>query len=63
VNCPNFSGILFTVHLGSITLEGPDSYRLTSATSEYVLHPEYNPNTLENDVGLIQLRIPVSYTR
>jgi secreted trypsin-like serine protease len=55
-------GILFTIHLGSITLEGSDSARLTLATSEYVLHPEYNPNTLENDVGLIQLRRPVSFT-
>jgi secreted trypsin-like serine protease len=54
--------ILFTIQLGSNKLTGDDLYRVTAATSTYVLHPDYNPLTLENDIGLIQLRMSVAYT-
>ncbi|KAJ3656402.1 hypothetical protein Zmor_015482 [Zophobas morio] len=54
--------ILFTIQLGSHKLEGDDPYRVTVATSHSVLHPDYNPLTLENDIGLIELRIPVEYS-
>ncbi|XP_063913384.1 brachyurin-like [Zophobas morio] len=53
---------LFTIQLGSNTLNGDDSNRVTVATSEYSLHPDFNPATLENDIGLIKLRIPVELT-
>jgi hypothetical protein len=59
----NFSAILLTIHLGSNTLQGTDLSRVTVATSEYVLHPEYNSDTLENDdIALINLRIAISYS-
>jgi hypothetical protein len=32
------------------------------ATDKYVLHPLYNIDTLENDIGVIELRLPVSFT-
>jgi hypothetical protein len=48
--------------LGSNTLEGTDPNRVTVATSEYVLHPDYNPDTLENDIALIKLRMAISYS-
>jgi secreted trypsin-like serine protease len=54
--------ILFTIQLGSNKLSGDDAYRVTVATSNYVLHPDYNPLTLENDIGLIELRMPVEFT-
>ncbi|KYB27508.1 brachyurin [Tribolium castaneum] len=58
--CVN-NAVFFTVHLGSNTLEQDDSNRKILASSRYVLHPDFNPDTLENDVGLIKLREPVMY--
>ncbi|RZC34242.1 Trypsin domain containing protein, partial [Asbolus verrucosus] len=49
---------LFQIYLGSISLVGDDPNRLVLATSTHVLHPEYNASTLENDIGLIELRMP-----
>jgi secreted trypsin-like serine protease len=54
--------ILLNIHLGSNTLEGTDPNRVTVSTSEYVLHPDYNPDTLENDIALIKLRMAISYS-
>ncbi|XP_063913786.1 brachyurin-like [Zophobas morio] len=53
---------LFTIQLGSNNLNTDDPNRVTVASSEYFLHPDYNPSTLENDIGLIKLRLPVEYT-
>ncbi|KAJ3632562.1 hypothetical protein MTP99_009562 [Tenebrio molitor] len=53
---------LFQIFLGSITLEGNDPSQLELATSSYTLHPDYNPLTLENDLGLIKLRMPITFT-
>ncbi|KAJ3656379.1 hypothetical protein Zmor_015462 [Zophobas morio] len=53
---------LFTIYLGAINLQTPGSGSVRLATEEYVLHPEYNPLTLENDIGLIKLRMPVERT-
>ncbi|XP_063913983.1 brachyurin-like [Zophobas morio] len=52
--------VLFTIHLGSISRSDPN--RLTLSTSKYFLHPNYNPATLENDIALIQFRMPIEYT-
>jgi secreted trypsin-like serine protease len=54
--------ILFTISLGSASLDKEDSSRLTVASSEYVLHPNYNAATLDNDIGLIKLRMKVEFT-
>jgi secreted trypsin-like serine protease len=53
---------LFTILLGTHKLSGDDSTVLKLATETYFLHPEYNPDTLENDIGLIKLRMPVTIT-
>jgi hypothetical protein len=58
----NSSAVLFVITLGSATLKDHDPNRITVATSEYFLHPDYNPDTLENDLGLIKLRMPVTFT-
>ncbi|RZC35968.1 brachyurin-like, partial [Asbolus verrucosus] len=52
--------VIFTVHLGSANLNDPN--RLSLATSEYVLHPEYDAATLANDIGLIKFRMPIEFT-
>lgn len=57
-----FSATLFTINLGSISLNTEDPSRLTVATSEYFLHPDFNPLTLDNDIGLIKLRMPIQFT-
>ncbi|XP_063913623.1 brachyurin-like [Zophobas morio] len=57
-----YNANLFTIQLGSNYLSAEDPNRLELATSSYVLHPDFNPNTLENDIGLIQLRIPIEFT-
>jgi secreted trypsin-like serine protease len=54
--------ILFTIQLGSNSLSEADSNRLTLATANYVVHPDFNPDTLENDIGLIQFRLPIQFT-
>ncbi|KAJ3632602.1 hypothetical protein MTP99_009599 [Tenebrio molitor] len=53
---------LFTILLGTHKLSGDNSTVLKLATETYVLHPEYNPDTLENDIGLIKLRLRVTLT-
>jgi secreted trypsin-like serine protease len=55
-------GILFTIQLGSNQLDGSDSGTLKLTTDSFVLHPDYNPDTLENDIGLIEFRMPVTFT-
>ncbi|EFA04680.1 brachyurin-like [Tribolium castaneum] len=55
-------GVAFQVLLGSTTLQGTDPNRVILATSTSVLHPDFNPDTLENDVGLIKFHLPVTYT-
>lgn len=52
----------FTIHLGSNSLISGDSNRIIVATSTYTVHPQYNQNTLENDIGLIKLRIPIEFS-
>lgn len=47
--------------MGSNSLEESDSNRKTVASSHYEIHPDFNPETLENDVGLIKLREPLLY--
>jgi hypothetical protein len=53
---------LFTIQLGSNQLDGSDSGTLKLTTDSFVLHPDYNPDTLENDIGLIEFRMPVTFT-
>ncbi|KAJ3632604.1 hypothetical protein MTP99_009601 [Tenebrio molitor] len=54
--------ISFTIQLGSNSLVEDDPNRQVLSTSTYVLHPGYNPETLDNDIGLIKLRMPVEFT-
>ena len=51
-----------TISFGADTLENEDDSRVTVATSTYFLHPDYNPQTLENDIGIIRLRMPITHT-
>lgn len=57
-----FRAVLLTIQLGSNRLEGEDPVRVTVATSHVVPHPDFDPSTLENDIGLVRLRKPVTLT-
>lgn len=55
------SATQFTIHLGSNSLNNADPNRVTVATSTYIVHPEFDPDTLEHDIGLLRLRLPVDF--
>lgn len=57
-----FRVLLFTVRLGSTSLNSNSVNVLRLSTDIYALHPDYNPDTLENDIGLIQFRQPITLT-
>ncbi|RZC41951.1 Trypsin and/or DUF1986 domain containing protein [Asbolus verrucosus] len=54
--------LLLTIRLGSNSLEGNDPNALRLATDTYTLHPEYNPDTLDNDIAVIKFRLPITFT-
>lgn len=54
--------VSFEIHLGTHILNGEDPNRVILSTSTYYCHPDYDPNTLNNDIGLIKFRIPVQLT-
>jgi hypothetical protein len=56
------SALLFSIRLGSNSLKSNDPNALTVATDNYFLHPDYDPLTLNNDVGLIKLRMAITLT-
>ncbi|RZC35418.1 Trypsin domain containing protein, partial [Asbolus verrucosus] len=45
----------FRIDLGSTLLIGDDPDRMPFTTDQYILHEEYNPSTLANDVAVIRL--------
>jgi hypothetical protein len=42
-------------------LDSDDPNRVTVSSSTYILHPDFNLETIENDIGLIKLRMSVEY--
>jgi hypothetical protein len=55
------SALSFTIRVGSNKLNSDDPNAITLTTPTYFLHPDYDPATLANDIGLIKLRMPLSY--
>ncbi|KAJ3656393.1 hypothetical protein Zmor_015475 [Zophobas morio] len=54
--------LLFTILLGTHKLNGDEASVHRVATEHYVLHPDYNPDTLAHDIGLIKFRAPITFT-
>ncbi|XP_044267280.1 brachyurin-like [Tribolium madens] len=53
----------FTIVLGSNNLQDAnDSNRITVAAEEYYLYPKYDAFTLQHDIALIKLRLPLEYS-
>lgn len=57
-----FRATSFLILLGTNKLDGNETSIVRLSTDSYVLHPDYNPNTLENDIGLIRFRNSVTFT-
>lgn len=57
----HFRATLFTILLGTNELQGNNN-TVKVATDIYFLHPDFNPTTLEHDVGLIRFRMPVLFS-
>lgn len=55
------SATSFTILLGTHKLDGDHATVEKLTTDEFVLHPNYNASSLENDIGLIKLRVPVTF--
>ncbi|KAJ3652786.1 hypothetical protein Zmor_018719 [Zophobas morio] len=51
----------FTIYLGTITLN-PDSGSTVVTTTNKIVHPNYNPSTLANDVALIRLDSAITFS-
>ncbi|KAJ3656422.1 hypothetical protein Zmor_015502 [Zophobas morio] len=56
-----YNAELFTIHLGSMTLTNTDPNREVLSTSEYVLHPDFDPEAMLNDIALIKLRLAIRF--
>nr|XP_015835202.1 PREDICTED: serine protease H115 isoform X1 [Tribolium castaneum] len=53
----------FTIVLGSNNLQDSnDPNRVKVATEEYYLYPKYDAFTLQHDIALIKLRLPIEYS-
>jgi secreted trypsin-like serine protease len=57
-HCVN-GAVTITIRLGSNNLQGTDPNRVTVASSHVVPHPDFDPDTSVNDIGLVKLRMPV----
>ena len=51
----------FKIALGSNSLVGADPDRVVIDTVQYILHENYNSNTLDNDIALIMLPYAVTF--
>ena len=58
----NFSAKYVNVLVGIHQLQNYDPDNLALRSTQFTLHPDYNPVKIENDIGLIQLPQKISYT-
>lgn len=56
------SALSFTLYLGGTTLGNEEDGRLTIVATDYLAHPSYNSNNLNNDVALIRLPEPIEFS-
>uniref|UniRef100_A0A1V1FKM4 Putative serine protease 64 isoform A n=1 Tax=Reticulitermes speratus TaxID=60591 RepID=A0A1V1FKM4_9NEOP len=60
-HCTNNSSI-FIVSLGTVQLSDPDSGSVVQVALNSIVHSEYNNITLNNDIALIRLPVPVDFS-
>lgn len=52
--------VRFEIPMGTINFNSPE---VMGTSTEFIIHPQYNPNNLNNDIGLIRLAQPVAFSR
>lgn len=55
-----YNAVSFTITLGTINLGSSEPNRVIVAAEEYYIHPDFDPETLLADLGLIKFRLPIS---
>ena len=53
---------LWTIYLGRETQSGPNIHEVKRTLSKIIVHPDYNKTSLNNDIALMKLSSPVSFT-
>lgn len=53
---------MFTILLGTTKLDSSQDSVVKVVATESVIHPNFDADTLENDLALIHLDEPVTYT-
>ncbi|XP_046459165.1 trypsin-like [Daphnia pulex] len=54
------SASTFTVRLNTLAYDGSTAGIVTTGVKKFIIHPNYNPNTFENDLGLLVLNQAVT---
>lgn len=52
--------VRFEIPMGTINFNSPE---VMGTSTEFTIHPQYNPNNLNNDIGVIRLAQPVTFSR
>uniref|UniRef100_A0A3P9LBP1 Peptidase S1 domain-containing protein n=1 Tax=Oryzias latipes TaxID=8090 RepID=A0A3P9LBP1_ORYLA len=60
--CLSRSADNVVVFLGRDTQMGPNPHEVTRWVSKVIQHPDYDPGTHKNDLGLLRLSTPVNFT-
>lgn len=50
------------MYLGKQTLQGPNPHQVSMRVTQVIRHPNYNAATNDNDITLVQLKSPVTFT-
>ena len=53
---------VWNVYLGRETQAGPNVHEVNRTVSQIIIHPDYNDDTINNDIALIKLSSPVTFT-
>uniref|UniRef100_H2VCD9 Peptidase S1 domain-containing protein n=1 Tax=Takifugu rubripes TaxID=31033 RepID=H2VCD9_TAKRU len=52
----------WVVYLGRQSQNGANKYEEKRSVSEIIIHPQYNDTTLDNDIALVKLHSPVTFS-
>ena len=58
-----YDGLAAVIFLGAHALSMNDPNAIEVSSNQFIIHPEYNPSTLSNDLGLIKLADPIKFSK
>ncbi|XP_024913430.1 chymotrypsin-like protease CTRL-1 [Cynoglossus semilaevis] len=59
---PGTSASDWALHFGKLTQSATSIHEVTRPVSQVIIHPDYNNNTFDMDIGLLKLSSPVTFT-